>query len=1035
MKATFACFAWVLAIAAASVERCAATVLDDFEDVSGWQALPADGVKLDIASDAGLRGKAMRLDFDFTTGGGWAVARKEMDFALPANYVFSLSLRGQALPNHFEFKLIDSTGANVWWSVRRDVQFSDTWETVRIKKRHIRFAWGPRGGGDLERVAAIELAITAGAGGTGSVWIDALELHALPVPDPTPPAPVARASTARPQHEPARALDGDPETSWQCEAGDAAPTFDIDLGAFREYGGIVLDWLPNGHAADYDVDVSDDGTTWSTARAVRGSNGGRDNIYMPESESRFVRIRALRRAGDAGVALAEVAVQGLAWSATREAFFQALARDAPRGSYPRGMSGEQAYWTVVGVDGDAREALLSEDGAIETRAGGFSIEPFVYANGKLATWSDARVVQTLEDGFLPIPTVQWQLDGMQLAVTAFAGGEPGESFVGVRYRVRNPGSASKRATLYLAVRPFQVNPPSQSLNVPGGTAPIRALAQRGRTLYVNGEVAALCLTPPQGFGAVHFDAGDVVVDYLSRGRLPSNPEARDDFEAASGALAFALDVRPGAACSVDVALPLHAASRLPEGLEAASATQWMERELQRARTTWRRRLGRVEIRVPQEAAHVVQSLRSQLAYILINRAGPAIQPGARAYARSWIRDGALTSWALLRLGQIEPVREFLDWYAPHQFAHGKVPCVVDARGPDPVPEHDSSGEFVFLVAELYRYTRDRALAERMWPRVLAAAAYLDSLRLERRTPEYREPDKRKFYGLLPPSISHEGYAAEPMHSYWDDFFALRGFADAAFLAEVVQDAGARERLQRIHAEFSRDLLASIDRAMRDHDIDYIPGCADLGDFDATSTTIALAPVDVQHRLPAAALQRTFERYDTFARARAAGAEWNAFTPYEIRNIGAFVRLGWRDRAHELLAYFLAHQRPVGWRQWPEVVRRDPREADFLGDLPHTWVGSDYVRSVLDLFAYEREADDALVLGAGVPETWLRAPGVQVRGLHTRFGVLSCSMVLDEGRVAVEIDSGLRVPSGGIVVVTPYGTSRVRKLPAKLRVGS
>ena len=27
---------------------------------------------------------------------------------------------------------------------------------------------------------------------------------------------------------------------------------------------------------------------------------------------------------------------------------------------------------------------------------------------------------------------------------------------------------------------------------------------------------------------------------------------------------------------------------------------------------------------------------------------------------------------------------------------------------------------------------------------------------------------------------------------------------------------------------------------------------------------------------------------------------------------------------------------------------------FLGDLPHTWVGSDFVRSVLDMLAYERE---------------------------------------------------------------------------------
>jgi len=38
-----------------------------------------------------------------------------------------------------------------------------------------------------------------------------------------------------------------------------------------------------------------------------------------------------------------------------------------------------------------------------------------------------------------------------------------------------------------------------------------------------------------------------------------------------------------------------------------------------------------------------------------------------------------------------------------------------------VPEHDSSGEFIFVIAEYYRYTRDRAFVESLWPRVAAAA--------------------------------------------------------------------------------------------------------------------------------------------------------------------------------------------------------------------------------------------------------------------------------------------------------------------------
>src|SRR6185436_10136549 len=80
------------------------------------------------------------------------------------------------------------------------------------------------------------------------------------------------------------------------------------------------------------------------------------------------------------------------------------------------------------------------------------------------------------------------------------------------------------------------------------------------------------------------------------------------------------------------------------------------------------------------------------------------------------------------------------------------------------------------------------------------------------------------------------------------------------------------------------------------------------------------------------------------------------------------------------------------RPGAEVVWRDPRTPKFIGDMPHTWVGSDYIRSALDMFAYERESDSSLVIGAGVPESWVRqAPGVRIGSLSTHYGRLSYNM--------------------------------------------
>ena len=118
--------------------------------------------------------------------------------------------------------------------------------------------------------------------------------------------------------------------------------------------------------------------------------------------------------------------------------------------------------------------------------------------------------------------------------------------------------------------------------------------------------------------------------------------------------------------------------------------------------------------------------------------------------------------------------------------------------------------------------------------------------------------------------------------------------------------------------------------------------------------------------------------------------WDAYTPYELRVVGTFVRLGWRERAQELLDYFFRDQRPAAWNQWAEVVGREPRQPRFIGDMPHAWIASDYIRSVLDMFAYERQRDKALVLAAGIPADWFEGPGFAAKNLRTPYGSLSMS---------------------------------------------
>jgi len=57
--------------------------IDGFEVASAWSAVPASGVSLALSSAPGLEGRALRADFDFHGGGGYAVIHRDLDLTLP----------------------------------------------------------------------------------------------------------------------------------------------------------------------------------------------------------------------------------------------------------------------------------------------------------------------------------------------------------------------------------------------------------------------------------------------------------------------------------------------------------------------------------------------------------------------------------------------------------------------------------------------------------------------------------------------------------------------------------------------------------------------------------------------------------------------------------------------------------------------------------------------------------------------------------------------------------------------------------------
>ncbi|HBA83490.1 MAG TPA: hypothetical protein DCZ95_05280 [Verrucomicrobia bacterium] len=793
----------------------------------------------------------------------------------------------------------------------------------------------------------------------------------------------------------------------------------LDLRREKSFGGVRIDWGAN-YAVDLDLLASNDGVKWEKAAELREGTGGFDVLSYPSSKGRFVRLDLLKAFRDGPVEIRELSLRGADEAMTPLAMYQLAAEKARPGLYPDSLRKQQVYWTLVGLPEDRQESLLDEYGNLEALPGGCSLMPYLFVDDRLMSAMDSsNRTQSLDERFLPLPVVSWGVTGLQVEVRALVRGAIDQSMTFARYRVYNASDRIRMGRLFLAVRPVQVNPAWQF----GGLSPIRELSfeetSEEGAIQVNREVAFVLLTPPSRFGVRPFDRGDVVRD-LERGVLPPSSQMQQEDGLLSGAAEYPFELKPGESLTVVAAAPLHGTtagvySFLKEGpLDPMVPAMAFEKRLNDLRWFWREQLGSVVFQVPD--SNVVDSVRAQIPYILLNRDGPAIQPGSRNYQRSWIRDGSITMAALLRMGVVKPALEYLEWYAARVQPNGLVPPILNNDGSINTGfgsnlEYDSQGQFVYAMMEYYRFTRDRAFLERHYPQIKLALEFLVKLRESTLVPGYmaEAPARERFIGILPKSISHEGYDP-PMHSYWDDFWALKGWKDGKAAAEILGDVQTARWAEDHYLVLRQSLRVSIAATMAFKQIRYIPGCAEKGDMDATSTAIAFFPCDEQSALPAAALQSTFDLYyeDLIKRLRPGWA--GAFTPYEIRSISAFVGLGRKDYADVLLDFMLDYRRPAGWQHWAEVCLSDPRMGSYIGDMPHTWVGAGWVNAVRGMVVDEQGG--RLVLLDGAPERWLSSgSGIELKNLPTHFGPLTLSARYQANTLIVELQGSLDAPDG------------------------
>ena len=778
----------------------------------------------------------------------------------------------------------------------------------------------------------------------------------------------------------------------------------VDFGYVRSPLGAFIEWGA-AYGTDFSVYLSDEGKSFREVGRILTGNGGSDSFWWRSTTSRYFRLTVHETSAPQGATVNELKLRIL--NKDRMPIGQ-LERAAAAGRgdlYPQSLLGRQVYWTALGEYDHAGEALFDEYGNLEPQRGSPQITPLIRLGHALhGAPASATISQSLAGGSLPIPTVEWAAGKVEIRITALAHA----GLAVAEHRVTNRSARTRKGMLVLAVRPVQIDPYWQH----GGHAAINSVAVDGRKVSVNERPYATFSREPDSFAVAEFKNGDVV-RLIEKGPRKTARRLRSDSGLLSAACEFAFSLAPGASLAVVVSSPMR------DGVEPRAEAPF-DALRETVEQDWRAKIGPRKITVGDR--EVSDTVEAQTAFILVNSTEFAFKPGPRNYDRTWIRDGSAQALALTWAGLVEEAKAYVLWYAKRIYKNGMVPPILNVdgtvnRGYGSDIEFDAQGEFVGIAADVYRISRDRAFLNAIFEPVVRATRFIEELCA--RTDAEHGPETR-FHGLLAPSISHEGYS-KPSYSYWDDYFALSAWRNCEFLAHEMGDEPLAAHASAKGREFAANLTRSIRMTAEKMKTGLIPGSADRDDIDPTATSVAFEPCRVEDALPPELVAATYDRAAARVREISSPDFKANYSPYDLRNLNAFVSLGRRDDAFRLLSVMLACRRPRGWRGWAEVVWADMRAPEYIGDMPHTWIGAEFSCAVRRMLLRENGA--TLELFRAVPDGWWAGEGITLNDLPTAFGV--ANLRGRRGRRRATVDLSLAGPAPERILVHYPGAKHAR----------
>ncbi|MFJ7158854.1 discoidin domain-containing protein [Streptomyces sp. NPDC101118] len=121
--------------------------------------------------------------------------------------------------------------------------------------------------------------------------------------------PAISSSDEASEFTPAKAFDGDPATRWASAEGSDPQWLRVDLGTTATVSRVRLKWEA-AYGKAYRIEISADGSGWTTLATETAGNGGTDDWTALNAKGRYVRVFGTARGTSYGYSLYEAEVYG-----------------------------------------------------------------------------------------------------------------------------------------------------------------------------------------------------------------------------------------------------------------------------------------------------------------------------------------------------------------------------------------------------------------------------------------------------------------------------------------------------------------------------------------------------------------------------------------------------------------------------------------------------------------------------------------------------------------------------------------------------